>query len=338
MKGVQALRFYCDESGQTGANWLDPTQPVVVHGGWLFPRGSEVLVSDGVNAIRRRYRLNGEELKWSQFTRSGRADAFQQIFELCLSHGLLPMFIVMDKRYATAAKIVETFFDPAYNPSFSLGFTGDFETKKQIAEIVLRSTHLVSRFGPMLRAGERPSVDEIEAFASDLGRHLIDQDLSRFGQTLMDPSRLAIDEIRDEFAAEPMIRSTTWTVMWAMASRVIDFVNDRGLQVEIYQDEMVRFDDLIAQIAVQPGVSNVELVDSTAHLGVQLADLLCGFTRSVFTKVSSGADLTSAELHMSADLLMLKHEFETWDGNLPEQTWETFVRLAGTELRRRYLR
>jgi len=335
MTAKKPLRFYCDESGQTGTNWLDPDQPVVVHGGWLFPEGTERSISEGVADIRRRYRLNGNELKWAQFTRPGRTGAFKEIFELCLAHGLLPMFMVMDKRFATAAKVVETFFDPAYNPFFDPGFTGDFDTKKQIAEIILRSPSLVSRFAPLLRAGERPSVQVISGFATELGQHLIEQNYARFGRTLLIPSKLAIDDIRDEFAAEPMIRSTTWTVMWAMASLVIDFVNDRELEVEIFQDQIVRFDDLIAQIAGQLGVARVELVNSTMHLGIQLADLLCGFIRMIFVKVTTGADLSPEERNATADLFMLKHQFESWNGNLPEQTWMTFISLAMSELKHR---
>lgn len=169
MSGVRTLRFYCDESGQTGTNWLDDAQPIVVHGGWLFPEGSEQLVAEGVSDIRQRYHLNAPELKWGQFGRNGRLTAFRELFALCLSNGALPILMVMDKRYAIAAKIIETYFDPLYNPHFSAGFTGDFETKKRLAESVHLSPNLVSRFGPLLRRGERPTAEEVTMFAGDLG-------------------------------------------------------------------------------------------------------------------------------------------------------------------------
>lgn len=332
----QALRFYCDESGNTGTHWLDEDQPVLVHGGWLFPEGSEALVIEGVADIRRSHHLNAPELKWGQFTRAGRDRTFRAIVEVCLKNGVLPMFMVMDKRYAVAAKVVETFFDPMYNHHLPMEFTGDFDTKKGIAEAVLLAPILVSTFGPWLRSGDPPTVDEVRVFANELAKHLRRVGIPSLAGTLSDFTDEAIDELRSEFGAESMMRSTTWTVLWAMTVKVLDFVNERSIQVEIFQDQIVRFGPLVDLIRGQPGVARIELVDSSLHVGVQLADLLCGFLRSAFAKITAGGALSSDEQATLADLYMLMQEFDAWSGNLPESTWMSFARITGHELQRRY--
>ena len=332
----QALKFYCDESGNTGTNWLDFDQPILVHGGWLLPLGSEATIAESVSEFRRGYRLTAPELKWSQLERPSRDGAFRELFEVCLSCGALPFFMVMDKQYAVAAKVVETFFDPLYNRHLLMGFTGDFETKKRLAEAVRLAPNLVRDFGPWLRSGSAPTGEQVRSFADDLADHLRKMGMPSFAGTISDFSEEAMNDLRGEFTAEPILRSTTWTVLWAMVAKLLDFVNERSLQVEIFQDQIVRFGPLIDMVRNLPGVARIELVDSKMHIGVQMADLLCGFLRVAFTKVTLGDALSAGERATLADLYMLMQEFEAWSGNLPESTWESFARIAGPELQRRY--
>lgn len=336
MNAARPLRFYCDESGNTGTHWLDAAQPVLVHGGWLFPDDTEAAVAAGVQAIRQKHRIQAPELKWAQFASSGRARAFREIVELCLKNGVLPMFMVMDKRYAVAAKIVETFFDPQYNLHLPMEFSGDFETKKGIAEAVFLSADLVDAFGPWLRSGGTPQPSDVTELARSLATHLRTVGIPSLAGTLGDLRDSAIAELRSEFSADAMMRSTTWTVLWAMAMNLLQFVRAQEREVQILQDELVRFQPLIDMIGQQPGVAKVELVDSKLHLGVQVADLLCGFLRTVFEKLMTGTPLETDERATCADLFMLQQEFESWNGNLPERTWVEFVKVAIPELKRRY--
>lgn len=336
MGSTRALRFYCDESGTTGTHWLDSSQPTLVHGGWLFTEDAEREVLTGLDGIRRRHRLNAPELKWTQFARPGRAGAFREVVELCLSNGVIPMFMVMDKKYAIAAKVVETFFDPLYNHHLPTGFTGDFESKKGLTEATMLAPALSAIFAPWLRSGARPAPSGVRALARALAEHLASAGIPSFASTLTDLTDDAINELSIEFEAEAMLRSTTWTMTWAMVSLVLQFVNTRGLTVEFFQDQITRFDQLVEIVKNQPGVTDFQLVDSKSYLGVQLADLLCGFVRTVFTNLTAGHDLTAEERATCGDLLMLKQEFEAWNGNLPEHAWMSFTRISWLELRRRF--
>ena len=329
-------RLYVDESGHTGAHWLDPAQPTFVHGGWLFTPEAELSVTEGVDEIRRRHRLKAPELKWTQFARRGRLPVFREIFELCYQQGVLPFFVVMDKRYITAAKIVETFFDPAYNHHFPIGFTGDFETKKRLAEAVLLSSDLLVEFAPLLRTGDRPSAESVKAIAVTLAAHLESVGVPSFARTLTDLSETGIDEICQEFTAERWLRTTIGHSTWNLMSKASGFVSARGIEVEIIHDQVARFDEIFTAVEGLPGVNRLEIVDSRHHLGVQLADLLCGVTAQIFTSIAERTALGDDERWVLANLFMVKYEFETWDGNLPEETWATLARESWAELRRQF--
>ena len=83
-----------------------------------------------------------------------------------------------------------------------------------------------------------------------------------------------------------------------------------------------------------PSVTGLRLADSMLEPMIQLADLLCGFVRSTFSKLTGGESLTSDELALCADLLVVHDEFYTWDGNMPKRMRHAFVDRSIQRLRR----
>ena len=78
--------------------------------------------------------LDAGEVKSSSLLKSRQGQRklvtlFQNLGQL----GCIPMYLVAEKRFCVAAKIVETFLDPAYNEAFAMRFTGETVTKIQIA-------------------------------------------------------------------------------------------------------------------------------------------------------------------------------------------------------------
>ncbi len=48
----------------------------------------------------------------------------------------IPVFIIADKHFMIAAKIVETFFDCAYNPNIKNSFNWQSDLKRMLAEVI----------------------------------------------------------------------------------------------------------------------------------------------------------------------------------------------------------
>jgi len=133
-----ATVIYCDESGNTGANNLDPQQPFYVLGGWAVSERAIVEAFQLVEKTRQECCPQRDELKAAVFLNSekGKRRAAHFIGALGAA-GCVPLMVVAEKRYVVAGKIVETFLDPAFNNKLRPGFTWDTLTKRELADTFL---------------------------------------------------------------------------------------------------------------------------------------------------------------------------------------------------------
>lgn len=350
--------FYCDESGYTGANWADAGQRVFVHGGWLIMNSVSSEILDEVLALRERFALRGEELKWGQIARRRDTSAiYRAFFELMLKKGALPFFFVMDKDYLLAAKTVETFFDPGYNHHFRGGFTGAHEEKKQLAEALLPASEILAEFAVMHQEGTVPPRERVETLAEMIADWFELRGMQWIADTQRHYSDEEVDDLRSEFGATASMRSTTGHSLPGLMQLLEGFMRPRAIALRIMHDNLTRFEDVIDFVrrllrpskptdSIQvgnglfyfsmPTVTGFELVDSKSEPFVQLADLLCGFVRTVFTKIKNGEELEGDELAICSDIAMVHHEYYCWDANMPEVMWDSFARQGWAELRRRF--
>ncbi|VXB78152.1 conserved hypothetical protein [Aeromicrobium sp. 9AM] len=350
--------FYCDESGYTGANWADADQPVFVQGGWLIMHRERREILDEVVTLKERFSLRAEELKWVRVARRRDSSAvYRAFFELMLRHGALPFFFVMDKDFLLAAKTVETFFDPAYNHHFTDGFTGASEEKKQLVEMLLPAREILDEFASLHHGGVVPPRERVRDLAEMIADWFELGGAPWIAETQRHYSDDQLDDLRSEFGATNSMRSTTGHSLPGLMQLLENFLRPRAIALGILHDNLTRFDDVIEFVRrllrpsrprdsmpvgsgsfyfSMPTVTGFDLVDSKSEPFVQLADLLCGFVRTVFTKIRNGEELEDDELAICADIAMVHHEYHCWDANMPEAMWESFAAQGWAELRRRF--
>lgn len=346
---VALATLYCDESGNTGVHWADPEQPVFVHGGWLIPSTSHDALLDEVPRLRERYRLNAPELKWQQLARRDNGSSvFRDVFQTMIDHSAIPFFVAMDKDYLLAAKAVETFFDPAYNGALPLELAGAFDFKKDLAERLLQAPGVLSEFASMLRAGDEPDSASIERVALLLADVMTANGDLLLAEALRRITSDGYRQIGSEFGAEVWARTTLGHSMFALMERLEHFLRPRGTRVEIVQDDIPRMEDLLdivrgmfretdgSDIMVvngeirffsMPTIDRLRLGDSKEEPFIQLADLLCGFVRTVLTKLKRSEPLDPDERAVGSSLAALFLEYRSWDANLPEETWSHLAAL-----------
>jgi hypothetical protein len=129
-----AATVYCDESGNSGPNYIDIPQPFYVLAGWLIPDSHVVEVNVAIDEFRKKHFRQPNELKASavlrdDVTKRNCADLFRTLGKLYC----VPMYLIAEKRFCVAGKIVETFLDPAYNTVVKNPFTYDVISKQEIA-------------------------------------------------------------------------------------------------------------------------------------------------------------------------------------------------------------
>lgn len=342
--------FYCDESGYTGTDWADPDQRVFVHGGWLVVGSKKDELIAGIDELRGRHRLQGKELKWRQLTRRKAPESiFRDFFELMLTHGSLPFFVVADKDYITAGKAIETYFDPAYNHNLPMAFTSDAKTKKSLAECLLSAPMLLRSFARLLHKGKDVTAEEIRQIGSDMADHFSHVGVPSAAATLQDFTEAEIDDIQREFAVDPWARTTTAHTLWRVVQLLEEFVRDRDLHLEIVHDNVVRFDELLELVrglfrpdsgtdpilingqpiyTSMPTTRSLDLADSKEEPLIQAADLLCGYLRVLFTKLKDGRDLSEDDESLAQNLAVIHDMFSTWDTNVPETMFAAFANAA----------
>lgn len=351
--------FYCDESGNTGVHWGDPDQPIFVHGGWLIPGSSQAALLAAIPRIRERHRLNAPELKWRQLARrDGGLAVFRDIFQVMLDTAAIPFFLAMDKDYLLAAKAVETFFDPEYNHFLPMSFTAAFDIKKDLAEHLLLAPSALTEFAGLLRDGVQPSPERIEGLASQFADFLEAHQAPVLANMLRHFTQEELEDIGREFGADVWMRTTLGHSMIALMQRLEQFLRPRGVRIEIVHDNIVRFEGLLGMVRgmfresdgndfhvingeirffSMPTVDGMRLSESKEEPFIQLADLLCGFVRTVFTKLKDGVPLNADERSVCGDLVALHHEYSSWDVNVPNETLGHLAAIGWTDLKERFL-
>lgn len=131
---VTKLTAYLDESGATGRNFQDRSQPYFIVAGWLCDPAD-----DGVTQAVAVARGHMVELKGARLLRNERGErrAATLLREL-LRGGALPLVTITEKRFAVAAKLVEYFLEPTMNDALGddFDFWDRYDVKKSFANLL----------------------------------------------------------------------------------------------------------------------------------------------------------------------------------------------------------
>lgn len=124
---------YCDETGNSGGNFLDTEQPFYVLAGWILP---DTKVSDTSIIMQLKQQLSiTDELHGVNLIRRKKGQrAILNFFKQLGKYGAVPIFIIAEKKYVIAAKVIETLLDPMYNDLVGNEYTYDNVMKKKLAE------------------------------------------------------------------------------------------------------------------------------------------------------------------------------------------------------------
>ena len=129
-----SYQLFCDESGNSGSNFLDTGQPVYVLAGWLVPESARADAEQRIQGLHRAVSPSAPELHGKRLLKTVRGrQAATALFCDLQDAGCIPLSLMSEKRYAIAAKIVETFLDPYYNSSITDRLGWDIELKQRLA-------------------------------------------------------------------------------------------------------------------------------------------------------------------------------------------------------------
>lgn len=286
--------FYCDESGRSGPNYLDPSQPVHVLAGFVVPEHWHSKVDRFLAPIREE--LAPTEPKSDRMLKLPRRQLLLSDFMVRMHREFFAIVIVVHKRYYAGMRLLNFFLDPSASTS-ARWLRRTAEVAQEVAEIcstlsddVLRK--LRKALANPCRESMVPCIDAAESELRNYGY----SELARF-------FRRARREIHSIVAAAQSdvdvweFRRPTGEVVRAGASLDLDafiwcmnrvdlllrsFTHAETSVVCDMVDESVAFERAFG-VGKASGslekLSSLQFRDSRHETGLQAADLLAGLVR-----------------------------------------------------------
>lgn len=305
--------IYCDESGNTGSNFLDTNQPIFVLSGWMFERNTSYKAKEKVIQLRKDNFPQMEELKGAKLLKSSRGRKFcADFFEEMGKMGAVPFFIVAEKRFCVAAKIVEAFFDPLHNDYLENSFSWRNDLKIIIAEIIYSiSEESIEKFTEVHQSPTLANIKETQLeLIKELKKNGYGQLADVVGGTNSHLGKILEEETYTITGMEKKAMKTlNLPVFISFINLIEKFSRNIGFKkVRMIHDEVAQFQRVFPEVfemynksesnetlVLASGTEMVfstlklkqfEMGDSKRHALIQAGDILSSTLNNYFTKVS----------------------------------------------------
>lgn len=329
--------FFIDESGNTGTDWLNDNQPFFTYGGWLVPNDKLDLIEKYLKGYIEKEQ--SDELKSKNiFKRTDGLNMFSDIYiQLLEEFSAIPFFIVADKKFMIAAKIVETFFDYAYNPYVNEYLTHPVELKKALANCIINfhDKTIINSFAKLIKNGTI-SVDTLKEINLKLLELFESEGHEQVASTLKCLTEENFLRMIDEFETvtqNGQVKnriSLTQTMLLEILRNVELFSNGRNISVKVSHDRLRGYAEVfkeIEDIFLQeeepfiyknegivwlsrfPHINSIIEQDSKAVPCIQVSDLLCGFISKSFQSISGMKNLNKIEKGLLFSLVNIREVF-----------------------------
>lgn len=145
--------LFLDEAGNTGSRYLDDDQPFLVLAGWIIEDSKIKKLSKSIEELERDHSSTTHELKGKNLIKHATGQRFiLKIIKTISSYGGLPFLFLVEKRYMVCAKIVETYFDPAFNHKINTSDQYDLEKRQDLAQQIYNTkSKLIESFAEAYR-------------------------------------------------------------------------------------------------------------------------------------------------------------------------------------------
>lgn len=337
------VKLFCDEAGNTGANYLDADQPFYVLAGWVVPAALETLWVARLDKIAAQW--DSPELHANKLWKRERGKKLLLgVIEVGLEVGCCPVLSVADKRACLALRLIDALLDPVTNPAASwLPFQQNQQRKATAKTIASVAPESVVAFGDVLR---NPTVETWAPVVDQLSQALEQaahtkagaeaERLLKIARSVRGAETNIAAIVRDEQQEDPGDPTTRRNVAMSMNlptfvqfTRMLDDVLSRTHSVaELIHDQTRQFELAFARLmrdasaigrvhhpmrlesghSVLLGTSHIRsfrTADSMSERGLQAADALATCAANVARLVLSGKPLTGVDSAIAAAVYAL---------------------------------
>lgn len=329
-----------DESGNTGTNWLDPDQPFFIYGSWLIEDKNKYEI-EKLFVQWRSGRQPTSEYKSNKLfkTNKSKKSLEELLFQILDKNLAKPFFLIMEKRFMIAAKIVETFFDPAYSGYFNNQLTWPVEIKRQLANVIVKNGEdsFFENFLKLLNQ-DTIKIELMKSLRDDLSKIFESVGLMEISVLVKNFNEESLIKMKEEFG--PLVNNFGKNFLTLTIPGVIQLLHQINLfseindyiGVNVVHDNLRGYDSIfqtISQNLFSDG-REIQLIgidgrymsnnftklkdftweDSKSNTYIQLADFLNGFIQYTAKKsLSTRETLSSLEKKIWKELINFR---EIW--------------------------
>lgn len=337
------MLLYFDESGNTGSNWLDKQQPYFVYGGWLMLDSKKELA---VQLLAKSFSdSKATELKSKKIWNKKRNQLIEFINGMINEVKAIPSFGIVDKKYMVAAKIIETFFDCAYNPFVNTYLTNKSELKKALADSLSKNDTIINTFAELIKQGTI-DLKKMQFIKKEMQKYFekISEKVSELIKNLTDDSLVEMISEFEEITKNGTAKKWISLVEPIMFERIINCLNcfygSMKESWKIYVDQLFGFNDVFNRLnnvinnkKICTQDIKILMCDSKSEPLIQAADLLCGFILHSFLEISEVSSSYKIN-ELWKDLICIRDEFSknniiVWEFFTNEDAINLISELAG---------
>lgn len=243
--------IFCDESGNTGPNYLDEENQFFVIAGWILPSS----LAHDTSHIERFLQDNGieDEFKGSgKISRPKWQKIFFDFFHVLGQNRCVPIFMVAEKKFSIAAKIIETLLEPEFNRNVPETFNLNRTLKRKYVEILATKPNK-KVLNDFITGYINSDIDQLSKSIPELVAELMTEDESQLAEEIegslenLENNTDIFDKNGDKTKSKLEKSPNTVTVgsFFALAetiARKLDF------EILIIHDEIARFDEIYSEL------------------------------------------------------------------------------------------
>lgn len=334
--GPNRWTVFCDETGNSGGNYMDQAQPFYLVGGFMVP-GDEETYTEAIEQCARSLRIEGELHGTHLLGRRGALKTINKLFGNLADQGCVPTFAFAEKKFSVAARVIETLLDPLFNDLVGNSFTYDNNLKRDLAERVYKLPY--ATLAHFAEAYISSNAELMPIIAESISTQLLlldERDLSKL-------IRGSLKHIEDNMATEMQgndgwPRRSAITINLPIAMLFFNILERLGrttdARINVVHDNTSQFEEAFKKgfnlfanarsdtVVLGDGteillgfeyVTKLSFVDSKCSRWVQAADILVSV-------VGKCLRMIYADETMSADLRQLAEETLAWGLRSADET------------------
>lgn len=241
-------KTYIDESGNTGPNLIDKDQKYFTFGAVSVPFEKEPALKSFIleqfSSVKEKEETEIKAAKWIRVTK--RCEVLKMILEKLKQEGCFFSTIILEKRYMSAALIVDNFLDGAYNDIEDYTWCNDKEEKQAAAQYFyeLLSDEDVCK---VMQAFINPSLEKLKKSIDVVISKTKDQRylLMLKGCHYKDLFDLEFDKEKSNSGSK---RSPNYTSFCAFGGIIAKYLRDHNSQSDIIFDSCKMCDDSFLKV------------------------------------------------------------------------------------------